>query len=136
MRENLTLRERHRLPWKLDHPIFVTTKHQQEPTVFLWTTRLRPQVRYVIVSVNTQNFNRPLKAVSLDNAGSNPRYWPCVYFALFRTGSARRTPGDLRGAGGRPAGVPITFFRCEVFNMRAHSTPSRLAHSVCLGFLI
>ncbi len=76
------------------------------------------------------------KAVSLDNVGSHPRYWPCVYFALFRTGSARRTPGDLRGAGGRPAGVPITFFRCEVFNMRAHSTPSRLAHSVCLGFLI
>ena len=58
-----------------------------------------------------------MKAVSLDNAGSNPRYWPCVYFALFRTGSARRTPGDLRGAGGRPAGVPITFFRCAVFNL-------------------
>ena len=76
------------------------------------------------------------KAISLHNAGSNPRYWPCVYFALFRTGSARRTPGDLRGAGGRPAGVPITFLRCAVFNMRAHSTPSRLAHSVCLGFLI
>ena len=60
MRENLTLRERHRLPWKLDHPIFVTTKHQKEPTEFLWTTRLRPQVRHVVVSMDTQNFNRPL----------------------------------------------------------------------------
>ena len=103
--------------------------------VYTWSATM-------LFSTSPETTDEPLsvprysKAVSLDNAGSNPRYWPCVYFALFRTGSARRTPGGLRGAAGRPAGVPITFFRCAVFNMRAHSTPSRLAHSVCLGFLI